>query len=117
MEIRLFPNTNTPILELVGTISSLQEALDIVSSSYENDSSKILLRGKQLPPEFFDLQTRFAGEFIQKLVNYRFRIAGVFGEHEILNERFREYVAEARTGRQFRSFSTESEAIFWLENQ
>ncbi len=117
MHTRLLPGTKTPILELTGPVSSLQDALDIVSSSYENNANKVLLRAEQLPPAFFELQTRFAGEFIQKLVNYRFHIAGVFEEDEALSERFREYVGEARRGRQFRSFTLENEAIAWLESQ
>ncbi|MDP4537895.1 DUF4180 domain-containing protein, partial [Alkalimonas collagenimarina] len=117
MKTRLLSDTKTAILEPIGAVSSLQDALDFVSSGYGYNSNKILLRAEQLPPEFFELQTCFAGEFIQKLVNYRFYIAGVFGEVEVFSESFREYVGEARRGRQFRSFATEDEAILWLETQ
>lgn len=117
MQTRLLSGTTSPILELVGKISSLQDALTIVSGSYEANTSNVLLRAEQLPPEFFDLRTRFAGEFVQKLVNYRMNIVCVFGNEVAMSERFREYVYEAKVGQQFRSFSVESEAISWLEAQ
>jgi hypothetical protein len=68
-----------------------------------------------LPPEFFELRTRFAGEFIQKLLNYRLIVAGFFGADNTYSKRFREYLAEARNGRQFRVFSTREEAMDWLK--
>ena len=117
MHTQLRPGTNVPILELVESVASVQDALDIISGCYEHNSNKVLLRAEQLPPEFFELQTRFAGEFIQKLVNYHLYIAGVFGEDRVFSERFREYVGEARKGQRFRTFLVEGEAISWLEDQ
>jgi len=117
MHIQLRPDTRSPIIEVVEAVTSIQDALSIVSASHENATSKVLLRAELLPPEFFELQTRFAGEFIQKLVNHRLCVAGVFREDLAVSERFREYVGEARRGRQFRSFSLEGEAVAWLETQ
>jgi hypothetical protein len=117
MQTRLLSGTRAPIIELIDAVSSVQDALDIVSASYETNSSKVLLRAEQLPPEFFELQTRFAGEFIQKLVNYRLYVAGVFGQDSTHGERFRGYIGEARRGQQFRAFSVEEDAVLWLETQ
>jgi len=116
MRIGLLRDTRAPILELVESACSIQDALDIVSASHEHATHRVLLRARDLPPEFFELQTRFAGEFIQKLVNYRLRVAGVFGRDLAVSERFREFVGEARQGQQFRSFTLEAEAISWLES-
>lgn len=117
MLTRLLPDSDSPIIEVVGRISSLQDALDIVAFAYETGYNKVLLRSPQLPPEFFQLQTRFAGDFIQKLVNYRLCVAGVFEDGSTHTERFREYVGEARRGEQFRSFTGEIEAVAWLRQQ
>jgi hypothetical protein len=114
MQTQLFSDSDIPILELAEAITCTQDALEIVSGSYEHNSNKVLLRAEQLPPEFFELQTRFAGEFIQKLVNYHLYVAGVFGENLVLSERFREYAGEARKGHHFRTFTDEDEAISWL---
>jgi Domain of unknown function (DUF4180) len=105
------------ILECIGSIVGLDDALSIVSASYETNTNRVLLRDRQLPAEFFELQTGFAGEFIQKLVNYKIVVACVFEQGRPFSERFREYVAEAKRGRQFRSFANEGDAIAWLEGQ
>ena len=80
-------------------------------------TDRLLLRDGQLPSEFFDLQTRFAGEFIQKLVNYRIVVACVFDPSVSSSGRFQEYIREAKRGSQFRSFHDEDAAIAWLEEQ
>jgi hypothetical protein len=105
------------ILECVGPVVGLDDALSIVSASYEMNTNRVLLRDRQLPTEFFALQTGFAGEFIQKLVNYHLIVACVFEDGRLFSDRFRDYVAEAKRGGQFRSFVTEREAVAWLERQ
>jgi Domain of unknown function (DUF4180) len=111
------PGTRAVILECVGTVVDLSDALSIVEASYELNTTRVLLRGRQLPAAFFELQTRFAGEFIQKLVNYRITVACVFEDDGSLSDRFREFVDEAKQGRQFRSFTDNGEAVAWLEEQ
>ena len=111
------PGTRSVILECVGSLVDLDDALSIVAASYEMNTNKVLLRDRQLPPDFFELQTQFAGEFIQKLVNYEITVACVFENDRRFSERFREYIGEAKRGRQFRSFTDEGEAIGWLEEQ
>ncbi len=117
MQTRPLPEARSVILECVGAVVGLDDALSIVSASYEMNTNRVLLRDRQLPAEFFKLQTGFAGEFIQKLVNYQITVACVFEEGGPLSDRFREYVAEAKSGRQFRSFADEAEAIAWLDGQ
>ncbi|MCX7063238.1 MAG: DUF4180 domain-containing protein [Proteobacteria bacterium] len=117
MQTQPVPAARSMILECVGMVAGLDDALSIVSASYEMNTKRVLLRARQLPAEFFELQTGFAGEFIQKLVNYQITVACVFEDGRPFGDRFREYVAEAKRGRQFRSFADEAEAIAWLEEQ
>jgi hypothetical protein len=115
MDIRRIEESTTPILRCTTAITRVDDALLIISACYENDAGCVLLHEDILPAAFFELQTRFAGEFVQKLVNYRIRIAAVFAKNETYSERFREYVAEARGGNQFRTFADEASALRWLE--
>ena len=117
MRTQLHPDALAPTLECIGSVAELNDALAIVAASYELNATRLLLRDKQLPAEFFDLKTRFAGEFIQKLVNYRIAVACVFDDSASVGERFREYIEEAKRGRRFRSFDNESAAVAWLEEQ
>lgn len=116
MKGRLLTDTATPILALESDVASIDDALAIVASAYEQGADKILLHEERLPPTFFDLSTRFAGEFVQKLVNYHLAVGAVFARPASeYSKRFVEYIGEARRGRQFRTFQTETDAIRWLE--
>jgi Domain of unknown function (DUF4180) len=115
MHTQRLPGARSVILECVGSIVGLDDALSIVSGGYEMNTNRVLLRDRQLPAQFFELKTGFAGEFIQKLVNYQVTVACVFEDCGTFSDRFREYIAEAKRGRQFRSFADEGEAIAWLE--
>jgi hypothetical protein len=113
---RLLADTTTPIVALESDVVALDDALAIVAAAYEHQSAKILLHEERLPPAFFELKSGFAGEFVQKLVNYQLTIGAVFSRSApAYSQRFGEYIAEARRGRQFRAFQREEDAIRWLD--
>jgi len=95
-------------------IAVVDDALRLVEASYERQVRAFLLDHSVLPPEFFDLRTRFAGEFVQKVVNYGLRVAAVFPPDPGHGERFREFVGELRGGHAFRTFETRADAEAWL---
>ena len=51
---------------------------------------------------------------MQKLVDYRVRMAAVVPDLAGCPERFREFAREANRGRQFRFFATREAALAWL---
>jgi Domain of unknown function (DUF4180) len=95
-------------------ISSVDDALRFVEVAYERSTRAFLLEGHLLPAEFFELRSRFAGEFVQKLVNYQLRVAAVFPPDASRSERFAEFVAELARHPSFRSFAERAEAEAWL---
>lgn len=113
MHTALVPHTGVPIVEGFD-ISRLDDALELISACYEHSAHAVLLESAALPEPFFVLATRFAGEFVQKLVNYRLRVGAVFPVGGAYSERFLEYVGEASDGPQFRTFATRDEALAWL---
>ena len=115
MDIQRVQNTNAPILRCISPVERVDDALTIISACFENEAVALLLDGEILPDAFFQLQTRFAGDFVQKLVNYRIKVAAVFGADRAYSQRFREYIAEARHGNQFRTFDDAASALRWLD--
>jgi hypothetical protein len=98
-------------LVCAGPIRSPSDALELVGS----DALGLVVLAEHLPPEFFDLRTGFAGELLQKLENYRLRVAAVFPTEEGYGERFREFLFEARRrGGTFRAFGAREDAERWL---
>lgn len=107
----------TTFLRYTPPIAEVGDALAIVAAAYEHDASGVLLDEACLPPAFFDLSTRFAGELVQKLLNYHLRVALVVRDPSARSATFQQFVAEARHGRQFRTFDDEAGAVRWLEGE
>lgn len=67
--------TDTKIVEVFADsviVTSPQDALDLLMNvSYEHNATKIILRQRNITPDFFVLKTHIAGEVLQKVVNYR----------------------------------------------
>ena len=95
-------------------VGSAGDALGIVAACIENGTYRLLLESRHLPPAFFELRTGLAGEVLQKLQNYRIRVAGVFPSEEGYGDRFRELLREARSGSTFRAFADRELAEAWL---
>jgi hypothetical protein len=102
------------IVECLEPIGSTGDALELISACIENDATRVLIDDRHLPPAFFELRSGFAGEFVQKLVNYRMQLAAVFSDVSKHGERFEQFVGEARRGRGFRAFDDRESALAWL---
>lgn len=65
------------------SLSSEQDALDLLGETYGTDTDVIVVPASRFAPEFFDLSTKLAGHFFQKMQNYRMRlvILGDISQH------------------------------------
>ena len=116
MKLERLERNGVPILECTEPIARVEDALDVVSGCVEHGTNRLLVDSRRLPPAFFDLRSGFAGEFLQKLVNYGVRLAGVFASEDGYPERFREFLLEAKRGRAFRVFANREDAEAWLSS-
>lgn len=55
-------------------LGSEQDALDVVGATYGTDVTAIVIPAGRFDPDFFDLGSKKAGHFIQKLQNYGLRL-------------------------------------------
>jgi hypothetical protein len=94
-------------------IDSLNDVSDALARSLEQDG--LVLSEAQLPPAFFDLRSGFAGELMQKFVNYGARLAIVVADSSAYGERFGELIYEHRRHPSVRFFATEAQALEWLK--
>jgi hypothetical protein len=111
---RLIESGDARFLECAEPISRIDEAIDLVAACAEERCNRVLLDGASLPEAFFDLRSGFAGEFVQKMQNYRVRVAVVLPPDDRHSERFQEFVREARRGTNFRTFDDRTTAESWL---
>lgn len=82
-------------------LGSEQDALDLLGETYGTQTDMLVVPASRFAPEFFDLSTKLAGHFFQKLQNYQMRLAilGDISEHLARSKALRDFVGETnRTG-------------------
>lgn len=95
-------------------ISTTDEALELMVNIYYSDCSRIIIFEENLHPGFFDLSTRLAGDILQKISNYRMKLAVVFDESKYTGKSLRDFVYECNKGRQVFFVKDRDDAIVRL---
>ena len=85
--------------------------IDLVAQALGEQADLICLPASRLADGFFDLRTGVAGEYAQKFVNYRLRVAvvGDISDHLERSEALRAFVTESNRGRQLWFLPTQTE--------
>ena len=97
------------------TFNGIQTPSDIsaaLTASVERGG--LVLDEKDLSPDFFDLKTGFAGQVLQKFVNYRTKLAVIVRDASMFGGRFGELMHEHRFHPTVRFFTAEQSARQWL---
>lgn len=105
MSARLYDLFGTRILELLpdGTVlQTSRDVTDLIGDAIGQQVALVLLPAARLDDGFFDLRTGFAGEFLQKFVNYGLRLAivGDLSYRVAASTSLRDFVREANRGTQ-----------------
>jgi len=81
-------------------LSTPEDALALVAGSYDGDVETVVVPVGRLDPEFFRLRSGVAGEFVQKLVNYRKRlvVVGDITAAVSASSAFHDFVVESNRG-------------------
>ncbi|GGU95536.1 hypothetical protein GCM10010182_09970 [Actinomadura cremea] len=80
-------------------IATEQDALDLIGAAFLG-AEVVAVPARRLDERFFALGTRFAGDIMQKFVNYRIRLAvvGDISRHVEASPALRALVAESNSG-------------------
>lgn len=87
---------------------------DLVATCYERDQWNVLFDAGSLRPDFFDLSSGVAGDFVQKLVNYGIRLAAVVPDVSRYSAAFRDFARECSRSGPVRFFPDRASAESWL---
>lgn len=84
-----------------------EDALELVSAAAAAGTDAIAVPVERLDARFFELGNGFAGEFLQKLVNYGLRVVvvGDISAHVARSRALADFVRESNRGRQIRFVS------------
>ncbi|MNS58898.1 hypothetical protein D3C72_918350 [compost metagenome] len=93
-------------------LGTYQDALDLIGDALGHDAEVVVVPVARLHPEFWQLRTGMAGEFIQKLINYRLRFAvlGDLSAETAQSDALRDFVRESNRGRHV-SFVADLDAL------
>jgi len=77
-------------------LATTEAALDLIGAAFAG-AEVVAVPAQRFGPDFFSLATRFAGEIMQKFVNYRLRLAvvGDISAHLAASGALRALVAES----------------------
>lgn len=119
MELRVIEENGVSAVEGEAGKPFMSTADDInrvIEACFSNGTDAALLYPENLPSGFFDLSSGHAGAILQKMYNYRIRLAIVCSDEQGVrtSSRFGEMLAEERRGRFFGMFETRRAAIEWL---
>lgn len=87
---------------------------DTLNRSFDS-GGKLLIDEKELGEEFFNLRTGFAGELMEKMVNYGQKMVVIVSDPNAYGERFAELHREHEAHPFIRFMDSKSAAREWLD--
>lgn len=96
--------SDTPI------IFETQDALDLMADCRYQGAEGMIIRREHLTEDFFDLSSGFAGDILQKISNYRFRLAIIGDFSNIRSRSLRDFIYESNNHHQVMFLSSLEDA-------
>lgn len=110
MEIKIIEGTAVVTGDV--SISGPQSMLDLIATvQYYHGLDRIALHKEALTEDFFKLSTGVAGEVLQKVVNYRKKLAIIGDFSGYTSESLAQFIEESNRGNAIFFVGTEAEAI------
>ena len=114
MKIKIHELNGFRIAEVIAEeilIENLQDGLQLLVDLYYQDFGKIIIYGKNLTSEFFDLKIGLAGDILQKFSNYRVRLI-IVGDFSIYQGKsIRDFIYETNKNQQVNFVANTEEAL------
>lgn len=92
-------------------INNVQDVPDLFGELYGQYYDGIILYERNIIPDFFDLQTKLAGEILQKFSNYRIRLVIVGDWSKYTSRSLEAFICESNKGKTVNFSSSPTEAV------
>lgn len=92
-------------------INNVQDVLDLFGELYGQYYDGIILYERNITHNFFDLQTKLAGEILQKFSNYRIRLVIVGDWSKYTSRSLEAFICESNRGKTVNFSSSPTEAV------
>lgn len=100
--------------EIGSKINSEDDMLDIISACFESGINSVMIDGRIVADELYDLKTKLFGTFLQKIINYKIKVVFIINEERTMNDRFKELALELNKGHDIRFYNNTEDAQEWL---
>ncbi len=92
-------------------------ALDfLMTIAYETGSNKVIINKENLTEDFFRLKTKVAGNILQKVVNYKMKLAIVGDYSKYSSESLKDFIYECNSGNDIFFVEDESQALILISS-
>jgi hypothetical protein len=108
MEVKIYENN---IAEIIDNKIILKEADDILGLFFGNNCTTVIIKKENITGDFFNLSTGIAGEMLQKVSNYRKRLAIIGDFENIESKSLRDFIYESNRTKQILFVKTKEEAL------
>ena len=112
--IKYYEIENKVIAELTDEnfiITQPQDFLDLVGDSVSQNCNRLIIREKNLHKNFFRLHTGLAGEILQKVSNYNFKLAIIGDFTKFSSNNLQDFIRESNKGRSIFFVNTREDAL------
>ncbi len=110
--IRIAEETSVDLL-----ISSVDDAVDLLGNLAFDNCSSVILNESNLHPDFFRLNTRLAGDVLQKFSNYNFRLAIIGDFSKYQSKSLQDFIRECNRGNRVYFMESLDEALLKMKKQ
>jgi hypothetical protein len=98
MIIKQINNINIAIIEDNEKADNIRDISDMMANAYYSECSGLIIKKENLPEDFFDLKTKFAGEVLQKFSNYKMKLAIIGDFSEYTSKSLHDFIYECNNG-------------------
>ncbi len=105
---------NAKIAEIIAdelVIRTPDDALNLLGNLYYQGYDKIILHGKNIIPDFFDLKTGLAGEILQKFSQYRMPLVIVDDFSMYKSRSLKDFIYESNKGKHINFLGSTDDAL------
>ncbi|MBF6628429.1 MAG: DUF4180 domain-containing protein [Proteiniphilum sp.] len=114
MDIIMHEIRNAKIAEIIAdelVIRTPDDALNLLGNLYYQGYDKIILHGKNIIPDFFDLKTGLAGEILQKFSQYRMPLVIVDDFSMYKSRSLKDFIYESNKGKHINFLGSTDDAL------
>lgn len=116
IQTTIIKNTSIALIDSPSIcISDVGSALDfLMTVQYQTGCHAIIINKEAVAEDFFNLSTKLAGEILQKLVTYRFRLAIVGDYSHYTSKALKDFIYESNQGKTAYFVETQKDALALL---